>query len=106
MVDFRKETERYLELLSDEVGEELVVDEVKIEIWGSNGSDMGIYVDRDQIDWMQLITIYGKDNFLYDAGYGSQVFDGWITFKNTSAWLEREEYDGSEHWVIRRRPEL
>lgn len=41
----------------------------------------------------------------YDAGYGSQLFYGWITFKD-GTWIERHEYDGSEWWEIFDKPSL
>lgn len=33
----------------------------------------------------------------YDDGYGSQELFGIIVFKD-GTWLQRHEYDGSEHW--------
>jgi hypothetical protein len=41
----------------------------------------------------------------YDAGYGSQEFFGFVLLNNNS-WFERHEYDGSECWVLKKRPEL
>lgn len=47
-------------------------------------------------DWM---------SFNYDAGYGSQHLFGFILLNNDT-WFERHEYDGSERWVLRKRPVL
>lgn len=40
----------------------------------------------------------------YDEGYGSQELFGIIVFKDGS-WMDRYEYDGSEHWVHNKCPE-
>lgn len=44
-------------------------------------------------------------NVEYDSGYGLQevAYDLIIVFKD-GAWLEREEYDGSEWWVYKKSP--
>jgi hypothetical protein len=44
-------------------------------------------------------------DFEYDNGYGSQVLFGTVWFRDGS-WMERGEYDGSEWWELRRRPEI
>ena len=41
----------------------------------------------------------------YDSGYGGQELYGTIWFKGAT-WAERGEYDGSEWWEYRQRPEL
>ena len=45
------------------------------------------------------------NEFEYDAGYGCQFLFGTIWLKN-NLWMTRGEYDGSEWWVICRRPPL
>jgi hypothetical protein len=42
----------------------------------------------------------------YDKSYGTQNWRGFITFKDTPDWLEREEYDGMEWWAWRSKPSL
>lgn len=69
--------------------------------------------DRDVIQVQTVDGYINKELFKmmamainYDSGYGSAeiredlliVGDGW--------WLERDEYDGSEWWVFRTKPEL
>lgn len=69
--------------------------------------------DRDVIQVQTVDGYINKELFKmmamainYDNGYGSAeiredlliVGDGW--------WLERDEYDGSEWWVFRTKPEL
>ena len=44
-------------------------------------------------------------NFDYDNGYGSQYLNGVIWYAD-GTWSEREEYDGSEWWTHRFRPEI
>lgn len=41
----------------------------------------------------------------YDSGYGSQEWEGWISFQDGS-WIERSEYDGSEWWSLKACPKL
>ena len=41
----------------------------------------------------------------YFDGYGSQEWDGWISFTDGS-WIERSEYDGSEWWAYKSCPKL
>nr|DAJ39579.1 MAG TPA: hypothetical protein [Caudoviricetes sp.] len=43
--------------------------------------------------------------FNYDDGFGSQHLFGVVWFKDGS-WLEREEYDGSEGWILKRTPDV
>ena len=48
-------------------------------------------------------------DFYYDSGYGSQELYGCILLKCGQPdrwWLDRHEYDGSERWVLRKRPVL
>lgn len=41
----------------------------------------------------------------YDAGYGTQKLSGTIWLDN-GEWFDRHEYDGSEYWIHRSRPEI
>ena len=45
------------------------------------------------------------ENINYDASYGSQNFFGLVLLSDNT-WFERYEYDGSECWVHKKRPEL
>jgi hypothetical protein len=44
-------------------------------------------------------------DFTYDDGYGHQYLFGTVWLDNDT-WLERYEYDGSEHWVSQRSPTI
>ena len=44
-------------------------------------------------------------NFDYDSGYGGQELYGTLWFTD-GTWAERGEYDGSEWWERRSRPEI
>lgn len=44
-------------------------------------------------------------DFEYDEGYGSQELFGFIWY-NGCTWSERSEYDGSECWQYKKRPDL
>jgi hypothetical protein len=77
------------------------------------------YVDYDDGDGGHFEPValkcgYTKDgwegflkalDFNYDNGYGAQMLYGKIWFKNGS-WAERDEYDGSEWWAYRKRPDI
>jgi hypothetical protein len=48
-------------------------------------------------------------DFSYDNGYGSQELYGSVLLKCGAPdrwWFDRHEYDGSEYWVLRKRPIL
>ena len=44
-------------------------------------------------------------DFEYDCGYGTQELFGTVWFEKRE-WAEREEYDGSENWIIKSYPEI
>lgn len=52
-----------------------------------------------------LDSVLPNLDFIYDSGYGSQELDGIIWYTDGS-WSERREYDGSEWWEHRERPEI
>jgi len=51
----------------------------------------------------QLSTVLPHLNFEYDNGYGTQELFGYVWFTDGS-WSERDEYDGSERWTHKSRP--
>lgn len=61
---------------------------------------------RGPINWDEISEKLGTTPMWYDNGYGAQVWDGWITFKDTGNFLLRHEYDGSESWEEIKRPNL
>ena len=42
----------------------------------------------------------------YDSGWGGQNLFGTVWLSEGEGWLERGEYDGSEWWETKKRPEL
>lgn len=56
-----------------------------------------------KIDWNKLPN---AGILFYDEGYGTDYWSGWITFEDTSNWLEHKEYDGSEWWEWQHKPSL
>lgn len=50
-------------------------------------------------------TFMSDINFDYDAGYGGQELFG-IVWLEDGTWLERGEYDGSEWWEHKVRPDI
>ena len=64
--------------------------------------DNKIFQGEGEIDWDKI----PKKLLKYDAGYGIQYWDGWITFEDEDSWLVRREYDGSEWWLLLTPPKL
>lgn len=64
--------------------------------------DNKIFQGEGEIDWKKI----PKKLLKYDAGYGTQYWDGWITFEDEDSWLARREYDGSEWWLQLTPPKL
>lgn len=50
-------------------------------------------------------TFLSSLDFMYDDGFGGQELRGFIWFVG-GTWADREEYDGSEWWEYRKRPEI
>ena len=64
----------------------------------------GLYIDWEEA--AKALNRTGNNPWEYNNGYGSQAYEGLITFKGSNVWLERAEYDGSEWWEVRRKPTL
>ena len=95
MTDFKQET---LDLIGNHKIDEYFLKNT--ESWELTKDPT--YKGKDKIDWEAI----PKQELTYDRGYGTQCWEGWITFKDTNDWLEREEYDGIEWWVWRSKPSL
>ena len=95
-LDFYNETQLAMSKAGSSDNEVL---EFRLEAFSSNVKIYG----RGQIPWEVFSRLA---DFNYDSGYGCQEFDGWITFNNTDAYMQRDDYDGSEWWVVVRRPKL
>lgn len=95
MTNFKQET---LERIGDHKVAEYKLEYVRDWTLSENPTYMG----SDEIKW-DVVT---KSELTYDSGYGCQYWRGWITFKDTPDWLERQEYDGSEWWAWRSKPSL
>lgn len=124
MANFIDETEY---LIKKYFGEDYEVDELRITFDCFNYTDeyddlqpetqvldddmpyQSAYIQRGgKIDWVKMSQYFGVDlkTYDYDDGYGTQEFDGWITFKNSNKWMTRTEYDGMESWSIEKKPSL
>lgn len=101
MSNFKTETESWIaKLLKDGS----ITNEIDELFFFSNGLD---YAQRGgTINWEAARKDLGLENWEYDSGFGCQEFEGFITFKDSNIWLEREEYDGSEWWALRKKPTL
>ena len=62
------------------------------------------YGKKNVFEQHQLKEFLQYMNFSYDNGYGDPSFRGFVLLEE--GWLERETYDGSEWWVLRKRPAL
>jgi len=67
---------------------------------GTTSRTFLMLVGDSQEDFLAKIPAYLE----YDSSYGMQMLYGTIWFTD-GTWAEREEYDGSEWWVHRARPE-
>ena len=94
--DYKKKN-FYLE--TTDVIKELKIDEFMLV---DMTSDIKFYGLED-ISWNIIDKISELE---YDNGYGLQYWGGWITFKDSSMYLTREEYDGSEWWSKNVKPKL
>lgn len=107
--NFRIETMSIIEkaIESKRIPPDWEVDELLIY---TGGCETHYYTQKGgKIDWeamAEALGMSGEDIWDYDDGYGCNVFCGWITFKNSDTWIEREEYDGSEWWRVVTRPLL
>lgn len=54
---------------------------------------------------VELKEFLNSLDFNYDNGYGTQEIFGTVWFTN-GIWMDRHEYDGSEHWDIHKYPEI
>ena len=80
------------------------VDEYHLVYLGTSFEEEGtqIYNGKGDINWDTIPQEYLE----YYAGYGTQYWDGWVTFKDSNSWIERNEYDGSEWWSVYSKPSL
>lgn len=52
----------------------------------------------------ELTAFLKSIDYFYDNGYGRQELYGTLWFSD-GTWAERHEYDGSEYWEHRKRPD-
>ena len=70
--------------------------------WDNPNKQISLRVGYREDEWEAFLQ---KLDFIYDDGYGSQVLFGTIWFTD-GTWADRAEYDGSEWWVVRKRPDV
>ena len=96
----RKELERILEYNNSKiVCADIQLDPYSVnhEVVSSKRLKLG-YSEEEYNKFMESL------DFEYDAGYGMQELSGIVWLEN--GWLERGEYDGSEWWAFKTRPEI
>ena len=116
MANFKEETRNQItELINNGVLPKTPeIDTVYFQLGYGADKTSGPYPEYAQrgglcIDWEEAakaLNRTGNNPWEYNDGYGSQAYEGWITFKGSDVWLERAEYDGSEWWEVRRKPTL
>lgn len=74
----------------------------KIDIQESSESSFVLKLNYTNNDWNNFLDFLDQE---YDSGFGTQTLYG-IIFCDDGIWLTREEYDGSEWWVIHNYPDL
>lgn len=68
-------------------------------------TDENVNILKTHYDEKEFLDFFNSLDFQYNHGYGSQNLFGVVWFADGS-WLERDEYDGSEWWVHRTRPQI
>jgi len=88
MINFKTETLKVLELYNLDVDSILYV---------SMCPDDEVYFFK----WEDFIDVC---DFEYDNGYGGVEINSTLIVVGDTWWLERNEYDGSEWWTLKRPP--
>lgn len=70
---------------------------------GHSPADVQFVRNRDT--WCSWEEFANVANFEYYAGYGTNKIDLALEVVGKDWWLEREEYDGSEWWTYKSRPQ-
>jgi len=103
-MDFREELHTVLE---EKLQEEFPLEDLEKKLIEVVDYGKVVYIEGIGNNKTVLDTNVGIpdliENFDYDDGYGSQKVFGLLVFKDGS-WLDRDEYDGSEEWVLRFTP--
>lgn len=65
-------------------------------------SDVIAVINQEKsFSWEQFKSIAGIE---YSSGFGSQEINQWLQIVGNNWWLERNEYDGSEWWILKEYP--
>lgn len=84
------------------------IKEFKLNFLGDDDNDVTIEASAQGSGKEALMNFFGslpERAKNYYNGYGSQEWDGWISFQD-GTWIERREYDGSEWWAFKACPKL
>lgn len=73
--------------------------------YGDDEEEPKPYILRQGHTPFELEGFLNSLDFEYSSGYGSQELFGTVWFTN-GIWMDRYEYDGSEHWDIHRYPAI
>jgi hypothetical protein len=99
MVNAREEFLEFVESVQREV---LCAKVTHDEFYGDDPVNFSLKRGYSDSDYKEFLS---KLNLKYDAGYGVQELIGRIWFTD-GTWADRDEYDGSEWWVLRVCPKI
>lgn len=93
--------EEFIEKFKDEIIENAV-------IWFNNDyreENTKYFILNEGYSHEQYIEFLNELDFNYDDGYGGQELFGFVGLGD-GKWAERGEYDGSEWWEIKEKPNI
>jgi len=107
IVNAKTELQDLIKLVHETYNAEPVAVDISIREVGDYYNDSSknhvvFILDQEHKSLDELISPLDQE---YDCWYGTQYLFGTVWFTN-NIWAEREEYDGSESWVVNRYPSL
>lgn len=83
----------------------LIETEEKLTLYGKTWADVH-FIDDGKNCSGDVFAFKKNIDFVYDDGYGSPEINENLKIVGDNWWLERHEYDGSEWWEYKERPEF
>ena len=93
------------ELLGELKDFKTTIECVKITIWDYYAENKKLIILKKEFTDFDYNLFLQQLDFEYDSGYGGQELFGCVWLKD-GTWLERSEYDGSEWWSHKERPNI
>jgi hypothetical protein len=86
-------------------GTKMICASITLDPFGHWDDEPKSYILRQGHTPFELEGFLNSLDLEYSSGYGSQELFGTVWFTN-GIWMDRYEYDGSEHWDIHRYPAI